>query len=161
MKDKCNKIQEEILSSGSEFSQRVRTHCKTCSECRNFLEDWRLLASTELPLTDPPLSKDFEILKHARERSKSIRRRVTLRRLIGYTAAAASMAAAFIVTCSEYNSVKAEKKYLQQWSWNNFESQVFKLDTEVEISRQMLTMSNNNDNALQSYVNNEINLENL
>ncbi|MCP3968280.1 MAG: hypothetical protein GY750_15785 [Lentisphaerae bacterium] len=161
MNKDCNKIIEEILSSNGDCSQAVHEHCRDCSECRTLLEDWQKMYNAKLPLQAPPLSADFNILKQSRERGKSIRLNKTIRRLVGYTAAAASLAAAFIVTCSEYNSVRLENKYLNQWSWSSFENQVFTLDTEVEFSKELLTISNTNDDALQQYVNNEINLENL
>jgi hypothetical protein len=161
MKKDCLKVQEQILSSNSNFSDEVELHCSKCEPCRNMKEDWALLSIAKFQ-PEIPLANDFAIIRIAQKRAKSQKRQIILRRVLGYAAAAASgIAAIYTVIFNTPMSNNSSQLLQQYWNWDSFEEKIFVLDTAAEVSQQDLTVGSTSDEALDEFIENEINISNI
>jgi hypothetical protein len=156
MNKKCIDIQMAVLASDGEFSPDIEQHCSQCPECRAAMEDWNLLRTAGMEKLEVPVSADFNIIQAARDKANVFHRhRVHVRRLIGYTAAAASVAIACLVAVLENNAEIRQQKYIAGWDWNSFEKSAFELNTAAEYSSVHMTVGNNSNEDLENFVKSE------
>jgi hypothetical protein len=147
MKKECKKYIEKALADNENRRTAFRTHCGECPECASLASDWTKLSNIAIPSAEVPLSLDFAILaaadKAAHTRS---RRRVAIRRIIYYGAAAACVALACLVTIfpPSQRRVNAENRRMEivkSWDWSKFDKEVFETDAAIEISKNLMSIS--------------------
>ena len=161
MSKNCLQIQKEILSSDGVFSPAIERHCAGCENCRRLKFDWQLVGragtSPEIRLTN-----DFAVITAARKFTRSRKRQVMIRRVLGYAAAAASgIAALYTVMFHEELSAATDNIFRKAWNWDTFEERVFVLDTATEISRQDITVGSSNNDELDEFIEKEISVNNI
>lgn len=160
MKNKCQQIQEEILSCDGSFTAEIEEHCADCKDCRRAKQNWKLFSG----LKKKPkiaLTNDFAVIRAAQKFSTSQRIQVAIRRGLGYAAATVStIAAAYAVMFNIAMTEASNKAFNQAWHWDTFEEKVFVLDTAAEISRQDITIGRK-DEALNKFIEKEIVVEQI
>lgn len=150
MKDDCSRIQAEILASDGFFSQTVEQHCKKCKDCRNMKQKWLDLSGLE-SAAEVPLKNDFAVIRAAQKLTSNRKRQVLIRRILGYTAAAASsMAAVYTVI---FGGDIADNVLHRYWHWDSFEERLFVIDTATEVSLLDITVKND---PLSQFIEEEI-----
>lgn len=137
MKKNCSRIQAEILASDGFLSQMVEQHCAKCENCRSLKQKWLRLRGLE-PAAEIPLKNDFAVIRAAQKLAASRKRQVLIRRILGYTAAAASSLAAVYTVI--FGGEIAENVFNRYWNWDSFEERIFVLDTAAEVSLQDITV---------------------
>lgn len=156
----CSKIQEEILSANSSFSEEIEAHCAKCDNCRELKNDWAKLA--DAPLAPAvPISNDFAIIRAAQKHTKNQKNQILFRRIVGYAAAAVSGAAAIYTIIFNYQVPANNNIYQKSWDWDNFEEKAFVLDTAAEVSAQDFVVGSVDNEALNDFVENEIDIKTI
>jgi predicted anti-sigma-YlaC factor YlaD len=161
MNNNCSKIQEEILSSNVVFSPAIEEHCANCESCRQLKQDWQLLSQVK-STPEISLTNDFAVIRTAQKFSKSQKRQILIRRVFGYAAAVASgIAAIYTVMFQGQLPNTANDIFRNSWDWDTFEERIFVLDTAAEISQQDITIGSSKNEALNEFIETEINIENI
>jgi predicted anti-sigma-YlaC factor YlaD len=161
MKKICSEIQEEILSSEDVFSTAIEKHCVDCASCRQVKQDWQLLSQIK-PEPEIALTNDFAVIRAAQKFSRSQRLQITIRRSLGYAAATASGIAAIYTVMFHGPLPNAANDVLRKsWNWDTFEERIFVLDTAAEVSKQDITIGTSKDEALNTFIENEIIIEQI
>lgn len=156
MKNKCSQVQREILASNGIFRQAVDEHCAECESCRNLKQDWYLFGNIT-PEQEIPLSNDFAVRRAAQKLAAGRKREVIVRRILGYTAAAASGFAALYTIIFGQMPNTANEVYRKAWNWDSFEEKVFILDTATAVSRQDIAIGSARNKTLNEFIEAEIN----
>ena len=161
MKNICSEIQEKILSSENVFNTAIEKHCAECSTCSQFKQDWLLLRRTK-PEPQIALTNDFTVLREAQKFAGTRKLQISIRRWLGYAAATASGIAALYTVMFHGPSPNAANGIFQKaWNWDTFEEQLFVLDTAAEVSRQDITIGTSEDEPLNKFIENELNIEQI
>lgn len=161
MKNDCSQMQEEILSSDGVFSLEVEQHCAGCESCRKVRKNWHLLCRVK-SAPEISLSNDFAIITAARKYARSQKRQINIRRVLGYAAATASgIAAVYSVMFHGPLPSASNEMFRKSWNWDTFEERVFVLDTATEISQQDITIGSTDNDALDEFIETEINIKNI
>ena len=161
MKNICPEIQEEILSSEGIFSTAIEEHCVNCTSCRQTKQDWQLLSRIK-PEPKIALTNDFAVIRAAQKFSRNQRIQVAIRRGLGYAAATASGIAAIYTVMFHGPLPNATNDILRKsWNWDTFEERIFVLDTAAEVSKQDITIGTSKDEALNTFIDNEIIIEQI
>lgn len=161
MKNICTQIQGEILSCDGAFTAAIEEHCADCESCHQVKQDWKLFVELK-PAPKISLTNDFAIISAAQKYSRSQRIQVAIRRGLGYAAAAASgIAAIYTVMFHGPLTDSSNEIFQKAWNWDNFEEKVFVLDTAAEVSRQDITIGTSKDEALNKFIETEINLDQI
>ncbi|MFA6102534.1 MAG: hypothetical protein WCV67_03980 [Victivallaceae bacterium] len=148
MKDACKNYIETILADNEEQRAAFRAHCGECPECAALASDWKRLRKARIPVEEVPLSLDFAVLAAAgnalRERLR--RRRVALRRIIYYGAAAACVALACLVTIfPPADQARGHREIAKSWDWSKFDKELFETAAAIEISNHCISISGTPD----------------
>ena len=162
MKNKCRQIQEEILSCDGTFTSAIEEHCADCRDCRRAKQNWKLFSGIK-PAPEITLTNDFAIIRAAQKFSMAQRIQVAIRRGLGYAAATVStIAAAYAIMFNMAMTDTSHKAFNKAWHWDTFEEKVFILDTATEVSSQDITIGETSkDDALNKFIENEINIEQI
>ncbi len=161
MNNNCSQMQEKILSSNGVFSPEIEQHCARCESCRRLQENWHLLSRAK-SVPEISLTNDFAIITAARKYAKSQKRQITIRRVLGYAAAAASgIAAVYTVMFHGPLTAAPNDIFHKSWNWDTFEERIFVLDTAVEVSQQDITIGSASNDALDEFIETEINIKNI
>ncbi|MFA6716194.1 MAG: hypothetical protein WCS27_12505 [Victivallaceae bacterium] len=153
MKNNCSQTQAEILSSNGVFSRAVEEHCAECENCRLLKQDWTLFCRPETA-PEVPLKNDFAVIRTAQKLAKSRKRQVMIRRVLGYTAAAASGIAALYTVI--FGGEMPRNVFYRYWNWDSFEEKLFVLDTAAEVSLLDITVRND---PLNQFIEKEIDIK--
>jgi len=161
MKKICKQVQEEILSCDGVFNAAIEEHCADCESCHQVKQDWKLFAELK-PAPAIALTNDFAIIRTAQKYSRSQRIQVAIRRGLGYAAATASgIAAVYTVMFHGPLSNAPNDIFNKAWNWDAFEERIFVLDTATEVSKQDITIGTSKDEALNKFIETEINIEQI
>ena len=162
MKNKCQQIQEEILSCDGTFTAAIEEHCADCESCHKVKQDWKLFAGIK-STPEIALTNDFAIIRAAQKYSTAQRIQVAIRRGLGYAAATVStIAAAYAIMFNMAMAEASHEAFSKAWHWDAFEEKVFILDTAAEVSRQDITIGETSkDDALNKFIENEITIEQI
>jgi hypothetical protein len=146
MKRECKNYLEAILADGEE-RRDARAHCGKCPECASLASDWKRMRNAAIPVSETPLSLDFAVLAAAGDAlRKRTRRRVTIRRIVYYGAAAACVALACLVTIfPPANPEKARREVAKHWDWSRFDKELFETAAAIEISGHCMSISGKPD----------------
>ncbi len=147
MKNECKNYIEKTLGDSAEQRDAFRTHCGECPECASLASDWKRMRHAAIPAGAVPLALDFAVLAAAdRALRQRARRRVNLRRMIYYGAAAASVALACLVTIfPPDNTARNHKAAARNWDWSKFDKELFETAAAIEISSQCISISGKPD----------------
>lgn len=161
MKNICKQMQEEILSCDGVFNAAIEEHCADCENCHQVKQDWKLFGQLK-PTPKIALTNDFAIIRAAQKYSRSQRIQVAIRRGLGYAAATASgIAAIYTVMFHGPLSNAPNDIFSKAWNWDTFEERIFVLDTAAEVSKQDITIGTSKDEALNKFIETEINIEQI
>jgi len=161
MRKNCKQIQEEIFSCDGVFNAAIEEHCADCESCHQVKLDWKLFSEFK-PAPAIALTNDFVIIRAAQKFSRNQRIQVAIRRGLGYAAATASGIAAIYTVMFHGPLSNAPNDIFQKaWNWDTFEERVFVLDTAAEVSRQDITIGTSKDEALDKFIETEINFEQI
>ncbi len=161
MKKKCSQMQKKILSSNCAFIPAIEKHCANCMSCRQVKQNWELLKQLK-SVTKIPLTNDFAIIRMAQKFSKSQKRQVTIRRILGYSAAAVSgIAAIYTIMLHGLSPADSDDIFRKSWNWDNFEEKIFILDTAAAVSHQDITIGSSKNAALNEFIEKEIDIEQI
>jgi predicted anti-sigma-YlaC factor YlaD len=155
MKDDCSRMQAQILASDGFFSRALEEHCAKCENCRGLKQNWLELSSME-PEVEVPLKNDFAVIRAAQKLAAGRKRQVLIRRILGYTAAAASGIAAIYTVI--FGSEITENVFHRYWKWDSFEEKLFVLDTATEVSLLDITVKND---PVNQFIEKEITIEEI
>ncbi|MHB9138416.1 MAG: hypothetical protein ACYC4Q_03320 [Victivallaceae bacterium] len=151
MRKECKKYIERALADNENRRTAFRTHCGDCPECASLATDWTKLRHTAIPSGEVPLSLDFAILAAAGKAANArARRRIAIRRIIYYGAAAACVALACLVTIfppdgKRINMENRRVEIVKSWDWSKFDKEVFETDAAIEISKNLMSISGKPD----------------
>jgi hypothetical protein len=148
MKKECINYLETAFADDENQRSAFMAHCKECSECASLASDWARLRNIAIPASEVPIALDFAILSMAcNAASVRSRRKVTVRRIIYYGAAAACLAIACLVTVFPPSSEKRMStkdikiEIVKSWDWSKFDKEVFETDASIEISKNLMSVS--------------------
>lgn len=139
MKQECNKIQSIILSTDEYYPESVNVHCKSCSDCAEVASHWQNWREVKTVYTPKP-TLDYSIINASHDIYKKRKQRITLfRRLLYYSAASASIAAAYSVTMYPIQTEKAGvPAIVKSWDWSKFESATIETSAAAEVSHNYI-----------------------
>lgn len=143
MKSECKNYIEKILNDSAEQRDAFRAHCGECPECASLASDWERLRNAAIPVSQVPLSLDFAVIAAADSALKRrVHHKVTLRRIIYYGAAAASVALACLVTIfPPDNTAKNHRVIAKNLDWSKFDKELFETAAAIEISHNCISIA--------------------
>lgn len=147
MKSECKNYIEAILADNPE--QCAVAHCGDCTECASLASDWQRMRNTIIPAGEVPLSLDFAVLAAADSALKRrMHRKITIRRIIYYGAAAACVALACLITIfPPNNSSWGHGEIVKKWDWSKFDKELFEMAAAIEVTSYCISISGKPDNA--------------
>jgi len=149
MKKQCDRFMEEILSSDESYSEEVRRHIRTCPSCRVVASEWEAVRSSASRRETPDIV-DFSIRNAASARHQRVDYyKHIIHRLVYVTAAAACVLLVFSIflfsdkrlapVASPINQNPAATMWI-----SNLDKGLLTLDTEIEINRRLISISQDN-----------------
>ena len=152
MKSECKNYIEKILDDNTKQRDAFRAHCGECPECASLASDWKRMRNAAIPVSQVPLSLDFAVLAAAGSAlKKRMHRKVTLRRIIYYGAAAASVALACLVTIFPPDSTaKNHRVIAKNLDWSKFDKELFETAAAIEISQHCISIAGTPDTPNQN-----------
>lgn len=148
MNKECTTYIETAFADNDNQRGAFKAHCKECPECAALASDWAKLHNIAMPEREVPIALDFAIISMAgKAASERSRRKVIIKRIIYYGAAAACVAIAGLVTvfppsAGQNVSTKNIKiEIVKNWDWSKFDKEVFETDVAIEISKNLMSIS--------------------